>query len=85
MRLFSAPIGAVSLCLVASCAAPAATDRVYKAMREAAIAETLLVENVVLHRDAGPACRASSTSSWNGSPMRRPIILIFAKTDLNIV
>jgi len=77
MRLLSAPIGAVSLCLVASCAAPAATDRVYKAMREAAIADTLLVENVVLHRDAGVLTLKSGTIAFTAPAMGRDTVAVF--------
>jgi hypothetical protein len=77
MRLFHSTAAAIPLCLVATSAAFAATDPVYKAMRDAAIADTVFVENIELHRDAGVLTLKSGTIGFTAPAMGRDTVAVF--------
>jgi hypothetical protein len=57
--------------------AAAAADPDYKAMREAAIADSLLVENIVLHRDNGVLTLKSGTIAFTPQVAGRDTLAVF--------
>jgi len=77
MPVFRAAVRVVVLLLVVSCAALAATDPVYKAMREAALADSLVVENIVLKRDAGVVTLNSGAIGFVAPALGRDTVAVF--------
>ncbi len=68
----------VALLPLAACpVAFAATDPVYKSLRDAPLADTLLIENVVLHRDAGTLTLKTGTIAFTQPAMGRETVAVF--------
>jgi hypothetical protein len=65
------------LLLAAVCAAAGAADPTYKTMRDAAIADSLLVENIVLHRDNGVLTLKSGTIALTPPVAGRDTMAVF--------
>lgn len=80
MRLSVAGARAVVLGLAATFAvAPAATpDPTYTALRQAAVADVLVVENIVLRRDAGVLTLKSGTIGFTAPAMGRDTVAVFS-------
>jgi len=55
----------------------AATDPLYKSMREAALADSLVVENIVLKRDAGTITLKSGALAFTAPAMGRDTLAVF--------
>src|SRR5579863_1723029 len=72
-----APFCLTFLSLVACPASLAATDPVYKSLREAPPGDTLLVENIVLRRDAGTLTLKSGTIAFTAPVMGRDTVAVF--------
>jgi hypothetical protein len=70
-------MGAVLLLTCATAFSASAPDPVYSALRQAGIAETLLVENVVLQRDAGVLTLKSGTIGFTAPAMGRDTEAVF--------
>jgi hypothetical protein len=69
---------AVPALLIAIAAASAATpDPIYKALRESTIADSLVVVNIVLHRDAAVITLKSGTIGFTAPAMGRDTIAVF--------
>src|SRR5579864_935154 len=64
--------------LAALPAAPANSDPVYRSLRDAALGDTLVVENVVLHRDYGVITLKSGTIGFTAPVMGRDTVAVFA-------
>ncbi|MBZ5727585.1 MAG: hypothetical protein LAP87_21630 [Acidobacteriia bacterium] len=79
MRISQISFRAVSLVLMATTAAFAAAnaDPVYRGLREAAIADTRVVENLVLRRDAGTLTLRSGTIGFTAPAMGRDTVAVF--------
>jgi hypothetical protein len=77
MPVFRVTIRVVALLLAVCCAALAATDPVYKAMREAALADSFVVENIVLKRDAGVLTLKSGAIGLVAPAMGRDTVAVF--------
>jgi hypothetical protein len=80
MRLSLAGARAVVLGLAAIiAAAPAATpDPTYVALRQAVVTDTLVVENIVLRRDAGVLTLKSGTIGFTAPAMGRDTVAVFS-------
>ena len=68
----------VALLPVFLSAAFAATDPLYKSMREAAIADTFVVENIVIKRDGGVLTLKTGAIGFTAPAMGRDTIAVFA-------
>src|SRR5262249_43475515 len=70
---------AVVMGIIASAAALAATspDPTYKALREAPLADTFTVENIVLRRDAGVITLKSGTIGFTAPTLNRDTVAVF--------
>jgi hypothetical protein len=77
MSFFRAAVRVGLLPLVLSYGALAATDPVYKSMREAPIADSLVVENIVIKRDAGVLTLKTGAIGLTASAMGRDTVAIF--------
>ena len=78
MASFSAAASRVLLLLVASCAAFAAGDPVYKGLRDAVLADSMVVENIVLKRDAGVITLKNGTLGFTAPAMGRDTVAVFS-------
>ncbi len=58
-------------------AASAATDPLYKSLREAALADSLLVENIVIKRDAGVLTLKSGSIAFTVPALGRDTVAVF--------
>lgn len=67
----------VALLLLVLSAAFAATDPLYKSMREATLANTFVVENIVLKRDAGVLTLKTGAIGFTAPAMGRDTIAVF--------
>jgi hypothetical protein len=77
MSLPRTAVRAVLLFLVVSSAAFAAADPVYQALRESALKDTLLVENIVLRRDAGVLTLKSGAIGFTAPALGRDTVAVF--------
>jgi hypothetical protein len=64
--------------LAALPAAPANSDPVYRSLRDAALGDTLVVENVVLHRDYAVITLKSGTIGFTVPVMARDTVAVFS-------
>src|SRR5258708_7501209 len=64
--------------LLFSYACHAASDPVYKALREAGIQETFVVENIVIRRDLGVLTLKSGTLGFTAPQMGRDTVAVFS-------
>jgi len=60
-----------------SCPLLAATDPIYKAMREAGLADSLVVENIVLKRDAGILTLKTGAIAFTSPALGRDTVAVF--------
>src|ERR1035437_2719539 len=67
----------VLLSLILFNAALAATDPIYKALRESAIGDSFVVENVVLKRDAGVLTLKSGAIAFTAPALGRDTVAVF--------
>src|ERR1700722_20994507 len=74
--LYRGAVRVAGLPLVLS-AASAATDPLYKSLREAPLADSFVVENVVLKRDAGVITLKSGTLAFTAPQLGRDTVAIF--------
>ena len=67
----------VLLPFVLSCAASAATDPLYKSLRDAALADSFVVENIVLKRDAGVLTLKTGAIAFTAPAAARDTVAVF--------
>ena len=77
MSLLRTACPGILLALLVRCAALAAADPIYKAMRESPLAESLVVENIVLRRDAGVFTLKTGTIGFTAPAQGRDTVAIF--------
>src|SRR5262245_47373175 len=70
-------IAILALCLDSAAYPAAAPDPVYKALREAALAEALVVENLVLQRDVASITLKTGSIAFTAPVMERETMAIF--------